>query len=148
MNLQREVAYMENAENQFLTREQIMLLSPLALIDWLHDQFGNEVPRRVETPEDMMIASEQLLCLTSQYSFLCELLSYAKIIVREAKRNLPKEDYEDMIDKQNAIDRRLDIVKQQYTAISRAVTIKTETNKEMSMGERYIPQQEMNYYDR
>ncbi len=132
-----------------LSREQIFLLAPLDLVDWLHDEFPMLMQSKIETVEDMDLASNSLLRLTAQYSYLCELLSYAKIIVREAKRNLPKEDYEDMVDRQNAIEKRLDIVKQEYLAVSRAVTIKSEINKEMYMGQPYSrPTQQEDFYDK
>ena len=132
-----------------LSREQIFLLAPLDLVDWLHDEFPMLMQSKIETVEDMDLASNSLLRLTAQYSYLCELLSYAKIIVREAKRNLPKEDYEDMVDRQNAIEKRLDIVKQEYLAVSRAVTIKSEINKEMYMGQPYNrPTQQEDFYDK
>ena len=134
-----------------LSREQIFLLAPLDLVDWLHDEFPMLMQSKIETVEDMDLASNSLLRLTAQYSYLCELLSYAKIIVREAKRNLPKEDYEDMVDRQNAIEKRLDIVKQEYLAVSRAVTIKSEINKEMFMeqGTSYNrPVQQEDSYDK
>lgn len=134
-----------------LSREQIFLLAPLDLVDWLHDEFPMLMQPKIETVEDMDLASNSLLRLTAQYSYLCELLSYAKIIVREAKRNLPKEDYEDMVDRQNAIEKRLDIVKQEYLAVSRAVTIKSEINKEMFMeqGTSYNrPVQQEDSYDK
>lgn len=111
----------------------ILAMEPFALLDWLSDTFSIECPSKIESIEDMDNASEILLKLTSYHAYLCELLSYAKIVVRQAKRNLSKIEWEDYVDKQAAIERRLDIVKQQYNSISRAVTIHTENNKEIFM---------------
>ena len=113
--------------------QRILEMDIFELLDWLSKNFSVRLPNKVETVEQMNEASELLLRITSYHSYLCELLSYAKVAVRYAKRNLPKEEWEDYVDKQNAIDRWLDIVKQQYTALSRAVTIRTENNRELFM---------------
>lgn len=111
----------------------ILQKDPLELLEWLSETFSIDFPTRINSVEEMSIASEKLLQLTGYHAYLCELLSYAKIAVRQAKRDLSKTEWEDYVDKQNAIDRRLDIVKQQYNAISRAITVKTESNKELFM---------------
>lgn len=113
--------------------QDVFSMSPLDVISWLHDEFYVELPERIETPDDMVLASRVLLVLSGYFSYLSELLAYAKVAVRQAKRNEPKEQWEDMVDRQVAIERKLDSVKQQYTAVSRAVTIKTEKDKEFFM---------------
>lgn len=116
------------------TYEDIFAMNPQDLVTWLHEEFYVELPSKIENTDDMANASELMLQLTGQYSYLAELLSYAKIAVRKAKRALPKEEWEDMVDRKEAIERRLDIAKQEYTAVSRAITVKTEANKELMMG--------------
>lgn len=113
--------------------QDVLRKDPYELIEWLSENFSISLPSKLETIDDMDNAANLLLTLTGYHSYLCELLSYSKIAVREAKRNLSKAEWEDYVDKQNVIDRKLDIVKQQYTAISRAVTIRTENNKELFM---------------
>lgn len=113
--------------------QDIFSLSPIDLVSWLHNEFSISLPEKIETTDDMEAASQILLVLSEYFSYLSELLSYAKIAVRQAKRNSPKEQWEDMVDRQLAIERKLDSVKQQYSAVSRAVTIKTENNKEFFM---------------
>ena len=113
--------------------ETILNMNPLELIRYLHEEFNVELPTRLISTEDMEQASELLLRFAAQYAYLAELLSYAKVAVRVAKREYPKEEWENMVDRKEAIERRLDIVKQQYAAISRAVTVKTDVNREMSM---------------
>ena len=113
--------------------QDIFSLSPIDLVSWLHNEFSISLPEKIETTDDMEAASQILLVLSEYFSYLSELLSYAKIAVRQAKRNSPKEQWEDMVDRQLAIERKLDSVKQKYSAVSRAVTIKTENNKEFFM---------------
>lgn len=116
-----------------LDYEQILHMEPTALANWLHEEFHVVLPQRINSHEAMEQASELLLRFTAQYAYLAELLSYAKIEVRKAKRELPKEEWENMVDRKEAIERRLDIVKQEYTAVSRAITVKIDSDKEMFM---------------
>lgn len=113
--------------------QDIFSMSPVDLVSWLHNEFSVSLPDRIETTEDMETASKVLLLLSGYFSYLSELLSYAKIAVRQAKRSSPKEQWEDMVDRQVVIERKLDSVKQQYSAVSRAVTIKAEKDKELNM---------------
>ena len=56
-----------------------------------------------------------------------------QIATREAKRGGDKDLYEDMVDRKEAVERMTESVKQQYSAVSRAVTIHIENNKELHM---------------
>lgn len=113
--------------------EDILKLPPIVLLEWLNGEFTVNIPTEIATAEDMEEASKYLLKLTSYYSYLCSLLSYAKIKVRESKRTETKAVYEDMIDRRDAIDMVAKSVLQQYNAISRAVTIHIENNREIRM---------------
>ena len=100
------------------------------------------MPDHIDSIEDMNNASKLLLKLSSNYSYICPLQSHAKIATRIAKRNKSKDDpdstidYEDMVDKKEIIDNVADCIKQEYNAISRAVTIKIESNRELQMTSR------------
>lgn len=115
------------------TYAEIFDKDPFELLDWLSQTFSISIPHKIESMEDMNEAAQLMLTLTGYYTYLCELLSYAKIAVRQAKRNQTKLEWEDCVDKQVAIDKWLDIVKQQYAALSRVVTVRTENNKELYM---------------
>lgn len=115
------------------TYAEILGMEPKELVMWLSNTFYVNLPLKILTAEEMYNASELLMILTNQYSYLNELLSYAKIVTREVKRDCDKETYEDMVDRKNAIENKLSIVKQQYNSLSRLVTIKIETNKELMM---------------
>jgi len=116
-----------------LTYEEILNMPPEALIGWLKETFYINLIQSIITPDDLDKASELLLVLTSYYSYLAELLSYAKIAVRRAKRESTREEWEDMVDRKEIIEWRFDIVKQQYHAVSRAITARSEANKELFM---------------
>lgn len=114
--------------------DQTLSKPPIELLNWLLNEFSIEIPEVIATPQDMENASQILLHLSGAYSYLMALLSYAKLKTREAKRNLSKEEYEDMVDRRDVIDNVKDIVKQNYAAVSRAVTICIENNNELKMG--------------
>lgn len=109
------------------------------LLCWLIENFEAELPASIDTVEEMQAASGLLLKLANQYSYLCSLLSYAKLCTREAKRNSSKTDkesvrrYEDFVDKREIIQNMVEATKQRYSAVSRAVTIHVENNQELKM---------------
>lgn len=112
----------------------ILNMEPTELLRWLSSEFSVEMPEEILTIEDMNLAAKLLMKLSSYYSFLSLLLSYAKLSTRAAKRNGTKEEYEDMVDRKEIIQNMTESVKQQYAAISRSVTIRIENNQELRMG--------------
>ena len=113
--------------------EQIFSMKPLELMQWLEDNFSIQVPSVIMSMSEMNTAAELLLRLTEIYSYLVSLSSYAKIRTREIKRTMSKEEYENAVDKKEVIGNYVDIIKQQYASISRAVTIRMENNQELRM---------------
>jgi len=107
---------------------------PIELLNWLLGNFNTEIPGVIVSMNDMTKAGETLLKLSGYYSYLMALLSYCKIKTRDAKRNKSKEEYENMVDKKEVLQNFTDAVKQNYSAVSRAVTIYIENNNELKMG--------------
>ena len=117
---------------------QIFSMNTFDLITWLDETFILPQPSAIITMQDMEEASKALLKLSADYSYISELSSWAKELTREAKRSLSKTDYEDMVDKKDAVENKLNAIKQTYAGISRAVTIRLESNQELRMtGSRY-----------
>ncbi len=115
------------------TEELLCNKTSTELFEYLSEHFGITVPNEIITVDDMKEASSKLLFLTNEYSYIMELLSLAKIRCREAKRSGSKESYEDMVDKKEILTNLADSLKLQYSAISRAITIKIEMNAELRM---------------
>ncbi len=113
----------------------ILNMEPVELVKWLHDNFSTTIPLKIESAEEMDAAAQLMLVLTGYKSYLLELLSYTKCITRMVKRDQTKMDYEDMVDRKEAIQNMVDDLDQQYKAVSRAVTIRIENNQELKMGE-------------
>ena len=130
-----------------LTYREIFELDNFKFLRWLKEQFPIEMPSAVTSADEMESASKQMLLLSSEYSYISEISSYAKVYCRELKRlaDNDKESpelrmyYEDMVDKREAIDNKMNAIKQAYNGISRAVSVRIENNQELRMtGARYI----------
>lgn len=111
----------------------LLSMDPNDLLDWLLQNFTVELPTEIISIEDMNNASKLLLQLTSFFSYMNSLSSAAKIAKREAKRNATTEEYQNMVDRADIIQNMVDVIKQQYAAISRAVTIHIDNNTELRM---------------
>lgn len=108
--------------------------APLDLLNWLGENFQVKMPEAIVTEEDAKEAAETMLKCSGYHTYLLTLLSYAKLQVRDSKRNKSKEEYEDMIDRRDIIENFKDIVKHNYLAVSRAVTIYLSNKEELRMG--------------
>lgn len=112
----------------------LLTLSPSDLLENLEKEFLRPVPEEILSVEDMEMAGKELLRLSSAYSSLLTLQSYAKLDTREKKREkVTKREIDDSVDRKEIIQNVVDIVKQQYNAVSRAVTIRIENNQELRM---------------
>ncbi len=117
-----------------MTYDQVLAMEPNEMINTLTRTFLVKVPEMICTVEDMNDASKKLLKLASSYSYVSSLLSYVKIMTRQTKRTTSdKQIQEDMVDKKEIISNLAEAIKQQYSAISRAVTIHIENNHELKM---------------
>ncbi len=108
-------------------------MEPKELLDWITTEFSVQLPTEIISVEDMNLAAKLLLQLSNNYSYLCALLSNAKLEARAQKRYGEKKDYEDAVDRKEIIQNMVDCVKQQYAAVSRSVTIRIENNQELRM---------------
>ncbi|MBP3781713.1 MAG: hypothetical protein J6I68_00530 [Butyrivibrio sp.] len=108
-------------------------MTPYEFLNWLNQTFPVHIPQKIVTIEDMDAASKELLSLISEYSYITELASWFKVATRDAKRTETKNDYEDMVDKKEAVEKKMEALKQTYAGISRAITIRTENNAELRM---------------
>lgn len=116
-----------------MSKYDLLTLPPRALNDFLSRNFNERIPQDVATVDDMIFARKTMLRLTAEYSYLMELSSCAKVMVREARRTGSKEEWEDMVDRRDIIQNEVSALLQKYQALSRAVTIKQECNKELNM---------------
>ena len=120
--------------NKLGSIDDILRKTPDELLEWRINLI--EVPQLdvIMGVEDMKIASSILLILSGYYSYVINILSKAKIMVRQLKRDGLKTEYEDMIDRREILQDAIDDIKQSYGAVSRAVTIYMANQNELQMG--------------
>lgn len=112
---------------------EYLKLPPIALLETLSDTFLYDIPITIETADDLATVSKMLSETANQYSFLCQLLGYAKIQKRNFARENSKTEKEDMIDREDVINNIVNAVKLRYNTLSRMITVKQEYNKELNI---------------
>lgn len=113
---------------------EIAETDPFELNIWLHTTFKNDMPVSIESVADMQILAQMLGILTNQYSYLMAVLSFLKIMAKDEKaKDKNSAEAEKMMMRRDCFQTMADIVKQQYSAASRILTVKQEINKEMAM---------------
>lgn len=112
---------------------EILNMPPRSLISWLDENFVKELPMP-ETSTEFAQHNHLLGELANTYAYLTSLHSVAQIMVREAKRQTQDKDYiNDCIDRRDVIESYINVVKMQYTAFSRMITVRKQADDEMRM---------------
>lgn len=112
----------------------ILSLEPQELLMWLNETFMEEIPTSVTSIDELKKAGAMLGKLTNIYSYLTAMSLFAKLKVREAKKNkIDKEEIDKCVDRKEIIASFAETVKCQYTAISRMITVKKQIDDEMRM---------------
>ena len=122
---------LDNNTSQF---ENILSLDPEDLLQWLNSNFLEDIPIAINNVEDLKNAGVLLGKLTNIYSYLVSLSMFAKLKVREAKKDKEnKENIDKAVDRKEIINSYADVIKCQYNAVSRMVTVKKQIDEEMKM---------------
>lgn len=124
------------SENEFfLTTDTMKNMDPEELNADLIDEYVHEIPVDIESIEDMAKAGHLMGILTNNYSYMVATLNTFKIWTKIAKLSEDKKEYEKMVMRRDSVEAIVDILKQQYLAVSRLITIKQEINNELKMTE-------------
>lgn len=115
------------------TYSEIFNMNPSELNEWLINTFSCEVPTCIDSIDEFQRAGNLLGELTNKYTYLASVLTFLKIEVKNSKRKGKGIDAEDMMLRRDAFQSMTDIVKQQYNAVSRIITVKQEINNELKM---------------
>ncbi len=118
-----------------LTFSNMKTMDPEELTERLIREFYIAVPEEVDSVETMSLAGNLLGELTNNYSYLSSMLALFKVAVRVAKKKKDKELTEDMISKRDTLEVILDMVKQQYAAVSRMLSTRQMVINELRMNE-------------
>lgn len=90
------------------------------------------LPASIESVDDMRNAENLLSTLTNKYSYLLSMLMVLKIRVRESK-SIDKNTYAEYVSKRDLVSDSVDMIKQQYNAISRMISTRQQILKEIDM---------------
>lgn len=117
----------------FLTPETMRGMDPEELNSDLIEEYVHEIPINIESVDDMARAGRLMGILTNNYSYMLATLNTFKIWVKIAKKAEDKSEYEKMVMRRDSVEAIVDILKQQYSAVSRLISVKQEINNELRM---------------
>ena len=120
-------------------------MDPFELLYYIEEGFLKEIPEQVDTIEDMVLVQKLFPEITNAYSYINAALAHVKLLTRKLKgiKDIEKTDeskknYDDMVSRRDVLETASDILKQQYSALSRAITVRQEINREINMGDKII----------
>ena len=116
--------------------KEIYEMEPFEMTEKLTDSFSYDLPEFLDTPDDLRNAGRLLGELCAAYSYLIQLASYGKLLVRDLKRTkTDKATIDNAIDRRDVINNLAEIIKLQYNTVSRMVSIKQQINYELKMSD-------------
>lgn len=110
------------AKEKIYTIQSILSLDPIDLADYLIETYCVDFPHEINNAEDLKEAGNSLNRFGVTLQFLHELNAYAKRRVRIAKRELTKNEYEDMIDRREIISEITDAIEEVKNGLSWNIT--------------------------
>lgn len=99
----------------------VVSLSTGELIDALYKEVVVSIPENVD-PSNFKEVSGLLVKLPNDYAFVNELLAHSRYMVRHFKREKQQREYEDMMDKRDALEDIASSIKLKYQAVSRVIS--------------------------
>lgn len=121
-------------------------MEPFELLYYIEKHFLKDIPQQVDTIEDMVMVQKLFPDITNSYAYVNAALANVKLLTRKLKAikdkeksEKSKEAYDEMVSRRDVLETASDILKQQYNALSRAITVRQEINREINMGEKIIP---------
>lgn len=119
-------------------KELIQSKTSMEMADWITKDFSLSIPETIESVDDMILVSKLMADTANKISYISNLLSYAKVMQREAKRktgSISKTESEDLIDKKEILSNTLETLTLQHKALSRMITIRQEIMNELRISE-------------
>ena len=124
-------------------------ISPEELLGFLEKHYTFEIPIGIDSEMAMRKAGNLLGTLTNSYSYLASVLAALTIHTKAEKAKVPtrpktgdlseyetqKKIYEEMALRKFLVEQYVDIIRQQYSCVSRMLTVKIEADKELRMSD-------------
>jgi len=118
-----------------ITPTSLFTLSVSEVIDIISNRVLSDIPEGINSEEDVIQLERLLGRLPNDYAYVIELLNHARYYVRYLKRKKLKEEYEDMMDKRDALESIANALKLQYQGVSRMITTYEQRREENNMHE-------------
>lgn len=118
-----------------ITSINLFTLSVSEIINTISDRVLGDIPEGINSEEDVAQLERLLGRLPNDYAYVIGLLSHARSYVRYLKRQKLKEEYEDMMDKRDALESIANALKLQYQGVSRMITTYEQRREENGMYE-------------
>ena len=118
-----------------ITPTSLFTLSVSEVIDIISNRVLSDIPEGINSEEDVVQLERLLGRLPNDYAYVIELLNHARYYVRYLKRKKLKEEYEDMMDKRDALESIANALKLQYQGVSRMITTYEQRREENNMHE-------------
>lgn len=112
------------------TYQEILAYDPLVFLNYL-EQYKLPMSYNVENQDEMVKAGNMLGEIADRYTVLSTLYTYAGMLKRLLSRNGKNTEYEDMIDKERALETVMKAVDMQYKALSKAISVHMDANREL-----------------
>lgn len=116
-----------------LTAQTIKSMEPEKLTEMLVRRFIAPIPTSIESVEDLKEVGVLMGKLMNDYSYIQSTLCFLKIWAREAKANENHDESVKMMMRRDTVETIAEVLKNQYTCLSRQITIKAEVNREINM---------------
>lgn len=115
----------------------LVTMSVPEIISAISERVLSGIPEGINmnNPDEVSRAEQALGRLPNDYAYVVELLSYSRHYVRVAKRNGQKVEYEDLMDKRDALESIASAIKLQWQGVSRMLTMKLEVDESEGMYE-------------
>jgi hypothetical protein len=118
----------------FRNYKDILNSNPQELFDWIDDKYMEAIPESLETPDELLAAGNRLGELTNIYSYLMSMVTLSNMQLRNTKKDKDKKDEAiEMMNRKDVLQNAAEIIKMQYTAISRMITVKKQADEEINM---------------
>lgn len=119
-----------------MTYKEMLNLPPDEFVSLLDRHFvTGPVDFDIENPESAVKAGKVLSLITSNYSVLSALYSYAAVEKRRLSRDGKRDAYQDMIDKENAVKNVRSAVEMQQKTLSKLLSLHMDLRRELYMAD-------------
>lgn len=123
---------------------------PMKLLEWLEENYTHRLPVGIQNANDLNEAGKMLGKLSNEYAYIMALQVHVNLLARLAKAECPpkpkasdthlledyqkkKNEYDAMMMRKNILESFCEILKSQYSAVSRMIAVYQQEQNELYM---------------